>query len=67
MIVQISKGMVPHTYKELIRRIMTFEYKNLLLIKSPQNKVASNVVTTGKKEKQVRHIIYASGILQISQ
>ena len=37
MTVQTSKWKVPHTYKELIRRIMTSEYEKLLLLKSPQN------------------------------
>ena len=44
--VQTSKGKVSHTYKELVRRIMTFEYKKLLLVKSPQIKVASNIAIT---------------------
>ena len=35
MTVKTSDGKVPHTYKELIRIIMTFEYENLLLLKSP--------------------------------
>ena len=64
MTVQTSKGKVPHTYKELLRRIMTFEYEELLLLKSPQNKVVSNIAITAKKEKLVRHIIYAKGILR---
>ena len=46
MTVQSSKGKVPCIYKEIIRGIMTFEYKNLLLLKSTQNKVASNIVAT---------------------
>ena len=52
MTVQISKGKAPHIYKELIRKIVTF------LLKSPQNKVVSNIVITGKKEKttQTHHI-----------
>ena len=51
MTVQISKGKVPRNFKELIRTIMTFEYEKLLLLMSPQNKVASNIAITGKKEK----------------
>ena len=35
---------VPYIYKELIRRIMTFEYEKLLLLKSMQNKVETNIV-----------------------
>ena len=45
----------------LIRTIMTFEHEELLLLKSSQNKVATNITITGKKERQVRHIIYAWG------
>ena len=40
---------------------MTFEHEELLLLKSSQNKVATNITITGKKERQVRHIIYAWG------
>ena len=29
MIVQTSKGKVPHSHKELIRRVITFEYVKL--------------------------------------
>ena len=29
---------------------MTFEYENLLLLKSPQNKVASNIAVTEKNK-----------------
>ena len=43
---------------------MTFEYKNLLLINSPQNKVTLIIAINGKKEKQVRHIMYGNGILR---
>ena len=60
MMVQTSKEKVPHAYKELIRRIMTFED----LLQLPQNKVASDIAITGKNEKQVRHIIHARGILR---
>ena len=43
---------------------MTLEYEKLLLLKSPQNKVASpEYCDHRKKEKEVRHIIYARGIL----
>ena len=42
MTVQTSKGKVPYIYKEL--RIMAFDYEKLLLLKSMQNKVASNIV-----------------------
>ena len=44
MTVQTRKGKVPYIYKELIRRIMTFEYEKLLLLKSMQNKMATNIV-----------------------
>ena len=57
MMEQTSKGKVPHTYKELIRRIMTFEYEKLILFKPPQNKVASNIATTKKnKASLIYHI-----------
>ena len=49
--------------KKLTKRIMTFDYGKLLLFKSPQNKLTSNVEITGKKETQIRHIIHATGIL----
>ena len=52
MMVQTSKVKVPNTYKELIRRFVTFEYEKLLLSKSSQNKVASNIAITGKKKKK---------------
>ena len=53
MTVQTSKGKVSHTYKKLIKRITTFEYKKLLLLlKSPQNKAASNIVITEKKQNK---------------
>ena len=58
--VKTSKGKVPHTYKELIRRIMTFEYEKLLLSKSPQNKVASNIAITQKKKNKLE-ISYMPG------
>ena len=66
MTVQTSKGKVQHIYKKLIRIIITFEYeKLLLLLKSPQNKVASNIaITKQNKTKQVRHIIYVRIILR---
>ena len=54
MIVQTSKGRLPRTHKELIRRF-TFEYVKLLPLKSPQNKVVSNITITEKKKK--KHII----------
>ena len=53
---QTSKGKVPLTYKELIRRIMTFEYEKLILFKPPQNKVASNIATT--KKNKAASLIY---------
>ena len=57
MTVQTSIEKVSHIYKELIRRIMTLEYKKLLLLKSHQNKVASNIVTTEKNKKsQTYHL-----------
>ena len=51
MTVQTSDGKVPHTYKELIRIIMAFEYEKLPPLKSPQNKVVSNIVI-----RQARHM-----------
>ena len=50
MTVQTSKGKVSHSSKELVRRIMAFEYKKLLLLKSPQNKAAPNIVITEKNK-----------------
>ena len=47
---QTSDGKVPHTYKELIKIIMTFKLLNLLLLKSPQNNVASNIAVTEKSK-----------------
>ena len=46
----VSEGYVPHTYKELIGVIMTFEHENRLQLKSPLNNVASGVVITEKKQ-----------------
>ena len=46
MTVETSKGKVPHIYKEIIRRIITFEYEKLPLLKSSENKVASNIAIT---------------------
>ena len=51
MTVLTSKGNVPNTYKELIRRIMIFEYGELQLLKSSKNKVASDLVINGEKRK----------------
>ena len=48
MMLQTSKGKVPHIYKELIRRIVT---------KSTKNKVASNIVI------QVTQIAYEVAFL----
>ena len=48
-----SKVKVPHTHKELIRRI-TFEYVKLLPLKWPQNKVTSNIAITEKRKKKER-------------
>ena len=51
---------------------MTFEYENLLLLKSPQNNVASNIAITEKnKASQTyicqRHYEIKLLILQMSQ
>ena len=57
MTVQTSKGKVQHIYEELIRIIITFEYEKLLLLKSPQNKVASNIANTKQnKTSKTYHI-----------
>ena len=61
MTVLTSKGKVPPTYNELIRRIMTLVYENLLLLESPV--IKSNIAITGKKQ-QGRDIKYAGGILR---
>ena len=37
MMVKTSEGKVKQIYKELIRRIIKFEYEKLLLLKSLQN------------------------------
>ena len=62
MTVLASKGNVPNTYKELIRRIMIFEYGELLLLKSSKNKVASDLVISGKKKENKLGISYMSGL-----
>ena len=57
MVVQTSKGKVQHIYKELLKRIITFEYENMMLLKSPQNKMASNIgITKQNKTSQIYHI-----------
>ena len=61
MTVQTSKGKVPHIYKELIIRIIGFEYEKLLLLKSSQNRVASNISTTRKKQYK-SDISYIPGV-----
>ena len=44
---------------------MILECEELLLLKSPQNKVKlSLAITEKKKKKQVRHIIYPGSILK---
>ena len=50
MTAQTSKGKVPYIYKELIRIILTLEYVKLLLSKSMQNKVTSNIVITKQNQ-----------------
>ena len=62
MMVQTSKGKAPHTCEELIRRIMKIKYEKLLLLKSPQSKVPSNIVISGRTAKKVRDIIHATNI-----
>ena len=52
MTVKTNKRKVLNTCKELIRKTMAFEYEELLLLKSPQNKVAPNIVITGKKKRK---------------
>ena len=59
MTVNTSKGKVPHIYKELIRRIITFEYKKLLLLKSLQNKVKTNIAIT--KQNKTSQTYYMPG------
>ena len=57
MTVQTSKSKVPHIYKKLIRRIITFKYEKLLLLKSSPNKVASTIaITKQNKTSQTYHI-----------
>ena len=52
-----KENKVPHIYKELIRRIITFEYEKLLLLKSTQDKLASNfVITKRNKASKTYHI-----------
>ena len=43
---------------------MTFEYEKLLLLKSPQNKEASNIVVIKKKNKKKTSQTYISGAFQ---
>ena len=53
---------VTHIHKELASLSKTaFEYKKLLLLKSPQNKAASTSATTEKKKN--RHYIPSGSIL----
>ena len=53
---------VTYIHKELANLSKTaFEYKKLLLLKSPQNKAASTSATTEKKKN--RHYIPSGGIL----
>ena len=55
MMVQTREEKIPHTCKEVIRKIMAFKYEQLL---SPQNKEASNIMVSGKKKiKSVRSYI----------
>ena len=54
MTVQTSKGKAPHTCKESIRGIMASKFQKELLLKLPQNKVASNIVISKK-------ILYMTG------
>ena len=49
MPVQTSKGNAPITCKESIRGIMASKFQKQLLLKSPQNKVAPNIVISEKK------------------
>ena len=49
MTVQTSKGKAPHTCKESIGGIMASKFQKELLLKSAQNKVASNIVISKKK------------------
>ena len=48
---QTSKGKAPHTFKELMRRIIAFEFQKRLLLKSSQNEAASNIAISGKRKK----------------
>ena len=52
MTVQTSKGKAPHTYEELMRRIMIFEFQKWLLINLPQNKATSSIVISGKNKNK---------------
>ena len=54
---RVQTGKVPHAHKG-ISLLIAFEYKQLLLLKSPQNKAPSTIaITKNNKAKQVRHII----------
>ena len=57
--VKTNKRKVLNTCKELIRKTMAFEYEELLLLKSPQNKVAPNIVITGKKKRKTSQTYHA--------
>ena len=61
MMMQTIKGKVPCIYKELIKRIMTFECEKLLLLKTMQNKW-QQILQSLKKTKHFRHVIYARSI-----
>ena len=52
MMVQTRKKKVPHAQKEIIRKIITFLFAKLLLLRSPKNKRASNIVITEKKKNK---------------
>ena len=52
MTVQITRGKARHTCKELIRRIMTFDYEKLLLLKSPHVKWHQILRSLGKKQNK---------------
>ena len=48
----VQNGKIAHTHKELtnLRKIL-FKYEKLLLLKSPQNKAASTIASTEKKNR----------------
>ena len=53
----VQTGKVAHTHNELANLMkLAFQYEKLRLLKSPQNKAASNIAITEKIKTQLRYI-----------